>query len=321
MKILINLFYRKKTHGGRMKSIKYLLTAILMVSTGLSAMDVYDPAGDFGRNKVLNFNQSTVSAKVQFAKDVGSTEAYLMAQPISVPNEQGQLKNIQLPPNIAQQIGKYIEAEKKPVREQEKRYNEFLKHTNRPLHLLLASIPMLAAGLLGQNSKCWLAGSALLTSGLIWYGRADFNHNCHCTFDCYHARNNSIVGNLVLGLTGSCYATIPSALLYPAAVGLIAKAEYGFKSEKSTGFFFGIKAASVPLVPLFAQRLLEGEGRQWVNAGMLATAAFASYSGFKDLIAYKRSHFKSFEAFLMGRDSMQFEEETRERGNQNIFDV
>ena len=316
MKTIINLFYRKKTHGGRMKSIKYLLTAILMVSTGLSAMDVYDPAGDFGRNKALNFNQSTVSAKVQFAKNAGSAEAYLMVQPINVPDEQGQLKNIQLPPNVAQQISNYIEIERQPVRKQENYYNKVSKYTTRPLHLLFASIPMFAAGLLSHNVKCLLTGSAFLTSGLIWYHNADFNH---CTLDCYHYRNNSILLNLILGLAASSGpAVLASGLLYPAAVGLIAKAEHGFESEKSTGFLFGIKAASVPLVPLFGQRLLEGEGRQWLNAGMLATAAFASYSGLKDLLAYKRSYFKSFEAFLMGRDSMQFEKLARIARSQNI---
>jgi hypothetical protein len=40
-----------------MKNIKYLLTIILMISTGLSAMDLYDPRSDFDKNKELQFNR------------------------------------------------------------------------------------------------------------------------------------------------------------------------------------------------------------------------------------------------------------------------
>lgn len=302
MKILINLFYRKKTHGGPMKTIKYLLTAILMVSTGLSAME---PAQELKPNTL---------------------EAHLL-QKVNVPNENGELQTFRLPIAVANQIAEdanFVQEQnarkqqRLHVEEVEADYKKRSKYTYRPFIAGTASIPMLAAALLAQNGKYWLAGSALLTSGLIWYSQEDFDHNCHCTLDCYHYRNKSILGNLFLGFLGSTGGMPISALLYPLVVGLMAKNEYGSKVERKrpTGFLFGIKAGSVPLVPLFAQRLLEGTGHQWVNAGMLATAALASFSGLKDLTAYKRSQFKSLDAFLEGRDTIQLMQDREAARNQ-----
>lgn len=57
MKILINQVYRKKADGGLMKTIKYLLTAILMVSTGLSAMELVQNLEEVNHIKFEKINQ------------------------------------------------------------------------------------------------------------------------------------------------------------------------------------------------------------------------------------------------------------------------
>jgi hypothetical protein len=160
MKVLISLFYRKKTHGGRMKSIKYLLTAISMVSTGLSAMEPVQ-------------NNALVPAKVQAVRDAGSMEADLLGkiQIDTVADKEPVI--VQLPPHIAQKIAAYtdLEAAKEERRQKRLKFektNQRIKQDTAPIRVGLG----IASGLVAMEtlsvvSQYGLSNLDILKSSIV----------------------------------------------------------------------------------------------------------------------------------------------------------